>query len=83
MSKFLTLGMPLPEVIERSTVVPAKALQRPELGTFGKGNVGDASILSLEDGAFPMEDVRGLVETSPQRLKAEGVVLAGRWWHGD
>ncbi|WMS43942.1 amidohydrolase/deacetylase family metallohydrolase [Acuticoccus sp. MNP-M23] len=83
MSKFLALGMPLGEVIDRSTAVPAKALQRPELGTFGPGNVGDASILSLEDGEFPMEDVRGLVETGTQRLTAKGVVLAGRWWHGD
>ena len=82
MSKFLALGMPLAEVIERSTVVPAKALQRPELGHFGPGNVGDASILTLEEGSFPLADVQGVVETGTQKLKAAGVVLGGRWWHG-
>ncbi|UOM35114.1 amidohydrolase/deacetylase family metallohydrolase [Acuticoccus sp. I52.16.1] len=83
MTKFLHLGMPLTEVIERSTAVPAKALQRPELGTFGPGNVGDASIVSVVEGEFELADVRGLVETGTQKLKAEGVVLAGRWWHGE
>ena len=83
MTKFLHLGMPLTEVIKRSTAVPAKALQRPELGTFGPGNVGDASIVSVVEGEFELADVRGLVETGTQKLKAEGVVLAGRWWHGE
>ncbi|GAB5374221.1 MAG: amidohydrolase/deacetylase family metallohydrolase [Acuticoccus sp.] len=82
MTKFLVLGMPLPEVIERSTITAANALQRPELGHLGAGNVGDASVLSLEDGVFELSDVLGEVEMSPVRLKAEGVVLAGRWWHG-
>ena len=82
MTKFLFLGMELPEVIERSTIGAAKALQRPELGHLGDGNVGDASILSLEEGSFALEDVLGITETSPVKLKAAGVVLAGKWWHG-
>lgn len=82
MTKFLVLGMDLPEVIRRSTATAAEALLRPELGHLGAGNVGDASVLSLEEGEFALEDVRGVVEISPVKLKAEGVVLAGRWWHG-
>ncbi|MGK9230281.1 amidohydrolase/deacetylase family metallohydrolase [Inquilinus limosus] len=81
LSKFLALGMPLDEVIAASTVNAAKALGRPELGTFRPGSVGDASILSLRDGAFPLEDVRGEVVTADRRLFAEGVVVGGRWWH--
>ncbi|MGL4966437.1 MAG: amidohydrolase/deacetylase family metallohydrolase [Inquilinus sp.] len=81
LSKFLALGMPLDEVIAASTVNAAKALNRPELGTFKPGSVGDASILSLKDGAFPLEDVRGEVVTADQRIFAEGVVVNGRWWH--
>ncbi|MBW8726294.1 MAG: amidohydrolase/deacetylase family metallohydrolase [Inquilinus limosus] len=81
LSKFLALGMPLDEVIAASTVNAAKALNRPELGTFKPGSVGDASILSLKDGAFPLEDVRGEIVTADRRIFAEGVVVNGRWWH--
>jgi dihydroorotase len=81
LSKFLELGMPLDEVIAASTVNAAKALNRPELGTFKPGSVGDASILSLKDGAFPLEDVRGEIVTADRRIFAEGVVVNGRWWH--
>jgi dihydroorotase len=81
LSKFLELGMPLDEVIAASTVNAAKALDRPELGALKPGSVGDASILSLKDGAFPLEDVRGEVVTAGRRIFAEGVVVNGRWWH--
>jgi dihydroorotase len=81
LSKFLALGMPLDEVIAASTVNAARALNRPELGTFKPGSVGDASILSLKDGAFALEDVRGEIVTADRRIFAEGVVVNGRWWH--
>src|SRR5690606_24815558 len=56
LSKFLELGMPISDIIAASTVNAAKAVQRPELGTFKVGAAGDASILELRDGAFPLED---------------------------
>ena len=34
MSKCLSMGMPLPEVIRRSTVAPAREIGHPELGTL-------------------------------------------------
>ena len=34
MSKFLCMGMPIEEVIRRSTVNPARAINHPELGTL-------------------------------------------------
>jgi dihydroorotase len=81
LSKFLALGMPLAEVIAASTVNAAKAINRPDLGTLKPGSTGDASVLSLDEGAFPLEDVRGEVVTAGQRLFAKGVVVGGRWWH--
>ena len=81
LSKFLALGMALTDVIAASTVAAAKALNRPDLGTFRPGSAGDASILSLESGEFPLEDVRGEVVTAGQRLFARGVVVGGCWWH--
>ena len=81
LSKFLALGMRLREVIAASTVNAAAALKRPDLGSLKPDSVGDASILSLEEGRFPLEDVRGEVVTASERLFARGVVIGGRWWH--
>lgn len=81
MTKFLALGMPLGEVIARSTVNAANIINRPELGTFRPGAVGDASVLSLADGRFELEDVEGEVLETDRRLVAEGVAIAGKWWH--
>jgi dihydroorotase len=81
MSKFLCLGMALGDIIAASTVNAARALQRPELGSLRPGSAGDATLLSLQDGAFPLTDVLGEVVTGPQRIVSEGVVVGGRWWH--
>ena len=43
MSKFLCMGMPLPDVVAASTVNAAMALRRPELGSLKPGSVGDAT----------------------------------------
>ncbi len=81
LSKFLCLGMPLGEVIAASTVNPARALQRPELGSLEPGTVGDATVLKLEEGSFPLEDVVGEILTGAQRIRAKATVIGGRWWH--
>ncbi|MEM1314815.1 MAG: amidohydrolase/deacetylase family metallohydrolase [Pseudomonadota bacterium] len=80
MSKFLCLGMPLDEVIMRSTQTAAAALQRPELGSLAPGTPGDATLLSVEEGAFDYEDVVGEVMTGDRRIFAKGVVVGGRWF---
>ena len=53
MSKFLRLGMSeATRVIRASTEGPANAISRPELGSLAIGTQGDASVLSIEDGAL-------------------------------
>src|SRR5712671_4105549 len=81
MSKFLCLGMPLTDVIAASTVNAAFALKRPELGSLKPGSVGDATILSVNDGRFDYVDVVGEHLTGDRKVASEGVVIAGRWWH--
>jgi dihydroorotase len=80
MSKFLPLGMDLNEVIRATTETPAKALQRPDLGTLRVGAVGDVSVLSVQAGAFELEDVEGETVTSERRIFAEGCVIGGEWF---
>jgi dihydroorotase len=81
MSKFLCLGMPLADVIAASTVNAAFALKRPELGSLKPGSVGDATILSIDDGRFDYVDVVGEHLTGDRKIASQGVVIAGRWWH--
>ncbi len=79
MSKFLLLGMSLPGIVAASTVNPARAVRRPELGSLKPGSAGDASILDIKRGAFRYEDVLGEIATGPERIAAEGLVVGGRW----
>ena len=83
LSKFLALGMRLKDVIAASTSNAAEVLNRPDLGTLKPGSAGDASILSLDEGEFPLEDVRGEIVTARERIFARGVVVGGRWFHGE
>ena len=81
MSKFLCLGMTLSDVIKASTETAAFALKRPDLGSLKPGSAGDATILSVDDGAFDYVDVVGEHLTGDRRINSRGVVIAGKWWH--
>ncbi|MGE5223718.1 MAG: amidohydrolase family protein, partial [Omnitrophica WOR_2 bacterium] len=52
MSKFLSMGMPLEEVIERSTARPAQVIGHPELGALGPGAEADVAVLRKLEGSF-------------------------------
>src|SRR5262245_41524852 len=81
LSKFLCLGMPLNDVIAATTLNAAVALKRPELGSLKPGSVGDATILSIQQGEFDYVDVVGEHLRGDRKIVSEGVVIAGRWWH--
>ena len=56
MSKCIAMGMPLQEVIYRSTVTPARALRRPQLGSLSIGAEADVAILGVLQGNFCYRD---------------------------
>jgi len=80
MSKLLTLGMELTEVICAGTAAPAAALGRSDLGHLAPGAVGDATIIDLAEGAFDYRDVLGETRQGRLRLTASGLVVNGTWW---
>ena len=77
MSKVLNLGMPLAEVIERSTVVPARQIKRPELGRLSAGSVADIAVLELQKGSFGLVDSGHARHTGNQKLRCLLTVRAG------
>ncbi len=45
MSKFLAIGMPMRDIVEKTTVAPAKKIGHPELGTLTPGAFADVAVL--------------------------------------
>jgi dihydroorotase len=80
MSKFLSLGMELVDVIRASTAAPAAALGRADIGRLELGGAGDATVLELAEGEFEYRDVLGESRSGRRRLKVRGLVVAGRLW---
>jgi dihydroorotase len=80
MTKFLALGMSLGQVITATTLSPAKALRRSDLGTLAPGSAGDASVIALEERAIGLEDVLGEVVPHDRLLVPRGRVMGGVWY---
>jgi dihydroorotase len=81
MSKFLNLGMPLEEVIQRSTSEPARVIDRSDLGHLGVGAAGDVAIFDVENGTFELTDAMKQVLKGDRRLTCRASVRNGKiWW---
>jgi dihydroorotase len=78
MSKFLAMGVPLDDVIRRSTVNPASEIHRPELGTLSVGKDADIAILELSHGHFAYIDCGVTKMNADVRLSTRMTVRAGR-----
>jgi dihydroorotase len=78
MSKFLNLGVPLEEVILRSTWNPAREIRREEFGHLTPGAVADVAVLRLLKGDFGFLDAHGLRLKGTQKLIAELTIKDGR-----
>ncbi len=83
MSKMLALGMSLDEVIETSTVVPAKALrQEGFIGTLKPGAQADVTISELTTGEFEYLDVLHEKRVGKQRILPETTIHDGVIYDG-
>lgn len=78
MSKFLAMGVPLAEVIRRSTTNPATQVGRPQLGQIGVGAEADIAVMRLERGSFGFVDVVGGRIEGKERLGCEMTLRAGK-----
>ncbi len=78
LSKFLNLGMSLPEVIERATARPARAVRRPELATLKPGAAADVALFTLEEGDYTFHDVFMTARAAKVRLVNRATLRAGK-----
>jgi dihydroorotase len=77
LTKLHMLGVPLEELIEASTVRPARAIGRADLGTLRVGSPADITVLRREEGTFEVGDVTGAVRQARSRFVAEGTWAGG------
>lgn len=69
MSKILSQGVPLYDVIKMSTWNPAQQMKRSDLGHLSEGAVADIAVLRLDHGRF------GLVDAQRARLMATKLLV--------
>jgi len=78
MSKIMALGVPLADVIRRSTVNPARAIGRPSLGTLGIGSEADVAVFELRRGRFGYTDCGRARMIGDVKLENRMTIRAGR-----
>jgi len=78
MSKFLNIGMSLPDIILRSTWQPAKEIHHDDLGSLSIGSDADVAVLRVEKGKFGFVDSLGGRLDGDQKLVCELTLRSGR-----
>ena len=79
MSKLLHFGLPLDEVVKRSTATPAKILGYDgTVGTLKPGANADIAVFEPRDGNFPLRDSDGNTVTAKRRLIVQLTIKDGR-----
>ena len=79
MNKLMALGMPLMEVIRRTTLHPAQLLRdSDEIGTLAVGSRADISVIERRPGRWPLVDCAAEVLWASERLLPTLVIRAGK-----
>ncbi len=78
MSTFLTLGMPLPEVVRASTWAPAQVIKREALGNLSEGSPADVAVFNLRQGDFGFWDRKGKKLMGKQKFECEMTIRDGK-----
>jgi len=83
MSKLMAVGFSLEEVIEMSTIIPAKVLGvEKELGALKQGMQADITISQLKNGEYTYLDVLHESRVGKQRIAPEKVICGGAIYDG-
>lgn len=78
MSKFLALGMTVPEIVRRTTANAAAAIGKTDLGTLKSGAVADVALWRIEKGNFGFSDSQGGRLDGTQRFFCDATLRAGQ-----
>ncbi|MFT4269803.1 MAG: amidohydrolase family protein, partial [Pantoea sp.] len=79
MSKFFSIGMTLPQVIDCVTRKAAEGLRLKNKGCLAVGYDADLTIFTVKEEARPFVDAEGEQVLGEQHLVPLAVVVAGQW----
>ncbi|ACU63866.1 amidohydrolase/deacetylase family metallohydrolase [Chitinophaga pinensis] len=77
MSKFLNMGMSVPELVKATTSEAAKVIRHEELGSLSEHSIADIALLRVENGKFGFTDANTRME-GDSKLLCELTVRAGK-----
>ncbi|SKC50604.1 amidohydrolase/deacetylase family metallohydrolase [Ohtaekwangia koreensis] len=78
MSKFLTMGMNIYQVIQNTTWNPAQAIRQEQLGNLSVGAVADIAVFTIREGKFGFVDSGGNKMTGTKKLECELTLRDGK-----
>lgn len=77
MSKFICLGVPLEDVIRRTTVNPAQIIRRPDLGNLSVGSTADIAVFEMLKGNFAYRGSSGGKIQGDKKLQCVMTLFGG------
>jgi len=77
MSKFICLGVPLEDVIRRTTVNPAQIIRRPDLGNLSVGSTADIAVFEMLKGNFAYRGSSGGKIQGDRKLQCVMTLFGG------
>lgn len=78
MSKFVAMGMDVPDVIRASTWEPARVIKRENLGHLSTGAIADVAILTMREGKFGFYDKTGYKMPGNRKFECEMTIKGGK-----
>jgi dihydroorotase len=77
LSKFLNMGVPIEQLLERVTVRAARAIKRPDLATLREGGLADIAVIEMQTGRFGFLDAGHSRLQGDRRLRAVLTIREG------
>lgn len=78
MSKYLNMGMEVPDVVQRATWNAAQSLKRNDLGSLSEGSVADIAVVSILTGNYGFIDAGGNKINGSRKFESELTIRAGK-----
>ena len=78
MSKYLNMGMVVPDIIQRATWNAAQSIKRNDLGSLTEGAVADIAVTSLLTGKYGFIDAGGNKIDGTSKFESELTIRAGK-----
>ncbi len=78
MSKIMSLGATLPQVIAMATSRPAEIIRRPQYGQIGVGAVADIAVFKVRKEPVGFYDIAGTTQRGAQMLECEMTFMNGK-----